>query len=504
MLAPPMLRPVLSSIMLCISALAAQAKTATELFEAVSPSIVVVRGMDAAGKPNSLGSGVVIANDVVVTNCHVVNKSSRLAVSYRGGLYAATLRHSDHNRDVCSLNVTGMVAPVATLGSTQPLKVGQKVYAIGAPKGLDLTLSEGIISSLREVEAGRYLQISAPISPGSSGGGLFDEEGRLIGLPTFYLAEGQQLNFAVPVEWVKALPQRHAKANLKPNVQPSLAWFNKGIELENKEDWPGLLKHMQTWIQVYPQDAAAWYGLGVAYHQSGQSVKAIEAFQQALRTNPEDTKAWTNLGVAYNQLGQTAKAIEAFQQVLRINPEDAHAWNNIGVAYRESGQTAKVIEAYQQALRINPEYASAWYNLGGAYAQSGQSTKAIEAFQQALRIKPEDADAWHNLAVTYRQSNQTAKAIEAFQQALRINPGDAKVWYNLGSAYGRSGQTAKAIEALQQALRINPEHTNAWVFLGITYKMSGQTHKVMEVHRQLKRLDPAEADKFFNKYVLPQ
>ncbi|WP_323759667.1 serine protease, partial [Immundisolibacter sp.] len=178
-----------------------QAKSPTELFESVSSSIVVVHGRDNEGKPQSLGSGVVLSKDEIVTNCHVIEKSATLSVEHRGREYSATLKHSDYDHDVCSLNVTGFDAPAAVLGSTKLLKVGQKVFAIGAPQGLELTLSEGIISSLREVTGGRYLQISAPISPGSSGGGLFDEEGRLLGLPTFYLGGGQQLNFAVPVEW---------------------------------------------------------------------------------------------------------------------------------------------------------------------------------------------------------------------------------------------------------------------------------------------------------------
>ncbi|MBC7162892.1 MAG: serine protease [Immundisolibacter sp.] len=442
-----------------------QAKSPTELFESVSSSIVVVHGMDNQGKPQSLGSGVVLSKDEIVTNCHVIEKSATLSVEHRGREYSATLKHSDYDHDVCSLNVTGFDAPAAVLGSTKPLKVGQKVFAIGAPQGLELTLSEGIISSLREVTGGRYLQISAPISPGSSGGGLFDEEGRLIGLPTFYLGGGQQLNFAVPVEWIKALPQR----STKPTAQPAISWLNKALELEGEKDWPGLLKHAQAWTRAQSQDSMAWYSLGFAYGQAGQTTKAIEAFQQALRINPEQAEAWNNLGVVYRQAGQTAKAIEAFQQALRINPEHAKAWNNLGVAYRNAGQTTKEIEAYQQALRINPEQAEAWNDLGIAYGQAGQTTKAIEAFQQALRINPEQAEAWNNLGV----------------------------------AYGQAGQTAKAIEAYLQALRINPEYAHAWNNLGVAYRQAGQTSKVMEAHRQLKRLDPALADEFFNKTVLP-
>ena len=512
-----------------------QAKSPTELFESVSSSIVVVHGMDNQGKPQSLGSGVVLSKDEIVTNCHVIEKSATLSIEHRGREYSATLKHSDYDHDVCSLNVTGFDAPAAVLGSTQPLKVGQKVFAIGAPQGLELTLSEGIISSLREVTGGRYLQISAPISPGSSGGGLFDEDGRLIGLPTFYLGGGQQLNFAVPVEWIRALPQRSTKT--EPIAQPATSWLNKATELEGENDWPGLLKHAQAWTRAQPQDwmawavlgeaywrlkqtakaieayqqalhinpeyAEAWYNLGVAYGRAGQTAKAIEAHQQALRINPEHAKAWYILGAIYARAGQTAKAIEACQQALRINPEDAKAWHILGLAYGQAGQAAKAINAYQQALRVNPEYAEAWHILGLAYGLAGQTAKAIEAYQQALRINPEDGEAWDNLGIGHATAGQTAKAIEAFQQALRINPELVDAWSNLGATYVQAGQTAKAIEACQQALRINPEHANAWFILGGAYKIFGQTSKVMEAHRQLKRLDPASADEFFNEIVLP-
>ena len=478
-----------------------QAKSPTELFESVSSSIVVVHGMDNQGKPQSLGSGVVLSKDEIVTNCHVIEKSATLSIEHRGREYPATLKHSDYDRDVCSLTVTGFDAPVAVLGSTQPLKVGQKVFAIGAPQGLELTLSEGIISSLREVTGGRYLQISAPISPGSSGGGLFDEDGRLIGLPTFYLGGGQQLNFAVPVEWIKALPQRSTK--MAPTAQPAIWWLNKAAELEGKKDWPGLLEHAQAWTRAQSQDSMAWTALGEAYGQLKQTTKAIEAYQQALRINPEFAEAWDGLGDAYAQAGQTATAIEAYHQALRINPEYGEAWYNLGVVCSQASQTAKAIEAYHQALRINPEDAAAWNNLGTAYGQTDQTAKAIEAYQQALRINPEDAAAWNNLGTDYGQAGHTAKAIEAFQQALRINPEFARAWYNLGTVYGRAGQRAKAIEAFQQALRINPEYAQAWFGLGIGYKISGQTSKVMEAYRQLKRLDPELADEFFNKFVLP-
>ena len=203
------------------------------VFEKVSSSIVVIKTYDAKGNGQSLGSGVVLEDGVVVTNCHVVKEASTIQVLHQETNYPATLRHTDWDRDICTLDVDGFKGYAVTRGSTIRLKVGAKVYAIGAPKGLELTLSDGLISSLRPVPGGQYLQITAPISPGSSGGGLFDDDGFLIGLPTFYLSEGQQLNFAVPVEWINELSKQNTTAP-KKEKKTSIGWLNRTVELRER------------------------------------------------------------------------------------------------------------------------------------------------------------------------------------------------------------------------------------------------------------------------------
>ena len=423
-----MLRYTLIAIVLFSSSLA-HAKTPGEVYEQAAKSTVVVLNMDGKGKTQGMGSGVILPDRDVVTNCHVVKDASSLRVRIGKQEYPATLRYSDWDRDVCSLVVTGINASAVVVGSTKTLKVGAKVYAVGAPKGLELTLSDGIVSSLREVKGGQYIQTTAAISPGSSGGGLFDEHGALVGLTTFYLAEGQNLNFAVPVEWVQELPKRSVKT--APKVQTETQWLNKAVELESREDWPALIKHCLGWTQAQPGSAEAWYNLGNAYGKAVQSAKAIEAYQQALRNNPELAEAWYNLGNAYGKAVQSAKAIEAFQQALRINPELAEAWYNLGIAYGKAGQSAKAIEAFQQALRINPEDAEAWNNLGNTYVKAGQSAKAIGAFQQALRINPEDADAWNNLGIAYALSGQRDKVLEVYKRLKSLDSSLAERFFKV-------------------------------------------------------------------------
>jgi len=179
------------------------AKTAETIFEEASNSVVVVQTYNKKGSALSQGSGVVVEENTVATNCHVLNGAATIKIKHNGDYFNSSVRSTNWEKDVCLLTSDRLDAVAAKMEKQQP-QDWSKIYTIGAPRGLELTLSDGIISGLRESGEGRYIQISAPISPGSSGGGLFDSVGRLIGLPTFYLSNGQQLNFALPIEWVLA------------------------------------------------------------------------------------------------------------------------------------------------------------------------------------------------------------------------------------------------------------------------------------------------------------
>jgi serine protease Do len=188
---------------------AAHALSPEELFTRVSPSVYFVYGADSNERRLTQGSGVVIAPQRVITNCHVVRDASFVFVRKENVIYLSKVEHRDPKRDLCQLQVPNLAAPAVTLGNSRDLKVGQKVYALGNPKGLEVTLSDGLVSALRGPDGvDPIIQTTAPISPGSSGGGLFDGEGRLVGITTLQRPDGQNLNFALPAEWVAELPER--------------------------------------------------------------------------------------------------------------------------------------------------------------------------------------------------------------------------------------------------------------------------------------------------------
>ena len=270
-------------------------------------------------------------------------------------------------------------------------------------------MSEGLISSLRPYEGSQYIQTSAAISPGSSGGGLFDDQGRLVGITTFQIIEGQNLNFALPVDWIGELPKRarvpsfeeflaqersagEAKKGGLDFLNREMAWRDGTIPFIKKEDWRGLLTFSQQRVNSEPEFARAWGTLGDAYRGLQQCDQAIQAYREALRIQPEDSSAWSSLGFAYKDLQQYDQAIQAYREALRIQPDYFLAWHSLGIAYALLQQYDQAIQAYREALRIQPNFTIAWYNLGTAYAFKGQRVMPREIYQTLRKLDPTMAE----------------------------------------------------------------------------------------------------------------
>jgi len=291
------------------------ALTPSQVFEKVKDSILVVKTLDAQGKVKLQGSGVLLPSGKVATNCHVVEGGASYLVGRSKQFVPAILYAEDGDNDICILDAKGITGKPVQLGKAASLKVGEKVYAVGAPQGLELSLSDGIVAQLRGGPP-PLIQTTAAISPGSSGGGLFDAEGRLVGLTTLYMVGGQSLNFAIPVEWIgEVKPGRKLAAEGRSQTE----WLKRALALENLKDWQGLLDWCRKWTKSEPKDTIAWYGLGFAYGSLNRHNDAIEAYRQALRINPEYAEVWYNLGVVYGLSGNRTAALDAVQKLRRLD-----------------------------------------------------------------------------------------------------------------------------------------------------------------------------------------
>jgi S1-C subfamily serine protease len=167
---------------------------AEQVFQQAGAAVYVVKALPR------LGSAVAISDSELLTNCHVVGDSAQVTLIRDRKEMTAKLVSRNAKADRCVLRAEAKLPAWVRIRSYESISTGERAFSIGAPSGLELTVAEGIVSSKRTPDDRRYIQTSAPISPGSSGGGLFDAQGHLLGITTFHILNAQNLNFAIAAE----------------------------------------------------------------------------------------------------------------------------------------------------------------------------------------------------------------------------------------------------------------------------------------------------------------
>lgn len=192
-----------------------------------SKTVVTIISLDHNGQPLSVGTGFFInSKGFIATNHHVFEGSSTVVIKAIDGKNGEIIEiiNDDPELDLSIAKTSFKNSPSVSYGDVGNISIGEAVVVIGNPVGLERTVSNGIVSGIREYNQIKIIQITAPISPGSSGGPVFNENGNVIGIATAYLDRGQNLNFAIPINYlknlkpfsgtIKSLPKLEEKYNL--------------------------------------------------------------------------------------------------------------------------------------------------------------------------------------------------------------------------------------------------------------------------------------------------
>ena len=195
---------------LIVTAHSASADTQTpqQIAKKVFPSVVLLIMEDANGQPMSLGSGFFVQEGVIASNLHVVKGATRgyaKIVGQGAKLNVEGIVGIDQERDLVLLKTLAPRIPYISLGNSDIVEVGEPIYAVGNPQGLEGTFSQGIVSSIRQADSDKLLQITSSISPGSSGGPVLNSKGEVVGVAVATFQGGQNLNFAIPSNYLKTL-----------------------------------------------------------------------------------------------------------------------------------------------------------------------------------------------------------------------------------------------------------------------------------------------------------
>lgn len=442
----------------------AQAGEAERVFERVRSSVVTITTFDERTQPDSEGSGVVIAAGQVVTNCHVVQEAVTIRVRSDNKEWPATLSLSDAQRDLCHLAVPGLTLAAVIIRGYSDIQIGEPVFAVGNPLGFGLSVSSGLVSALNQAREEPAIFTSAPVSPGSSGGGLFDAEGRLLGITTLAFVRGaQNMNVAVPADWIAELPKRGVpghKAMAAPGPDPD--WRGLAESLRTTEQWDKLAEWAQRWLEIFPTSAEAGTYLGLALVNLKQFEEAKQVFLKALQRDPRYATAHGYLAVAYQALGEKDAAMKALQSALVLQPAAGYYRRVLAFLQRENGSLDEALASIQMALRFSPGDEDCWELFGELLYQQEKYQEAVDAYRTVLRLKPGHVAATSNIAKALTALGEGAAARQMLATAPTAHTSDAATWVVLGGAEEIKGRFTEAERAFRKALEINPELAEAW------------------------------------------
>lgn len=379
---------------------------ADSVYRKTMGSIAVVTAYNRAGEPLTEGSGFVASEDgAIVTNYHVVGIAK--AIKARIGnrvLDVQGVVYGDKDNDLVVLKTKGRGMPAVRFGDSDKIREGEKVYIVSGTEGPGVRVHEGVFKGTKTVIHGRKaLEITVPVSHGSSGSAVFNSDGEVIGIVTFFINRGTPLVWAMPVNLIRD------KINSRVKIV--------SVDMIIKE---------------YSRTAEYWFYLGYFLLKAGASKDAAGVLREAIRLKPGYADAHYYLGITCEKLNKNKDAEGSFRKALRAAPDFADAHFSLGVLYGKQGQYREAVEALKQAVKSAPDFPDAYYAMGVALGKLGLHRDSMEAYKQAIRLKPDFPDAYYNLGIACEKTSSYAEAAEVFQKLLKFKPDYAEAHYNLG------------------------------------------------------------------------
>ncbi|MSQ80347.1 MAG: serine protease [Candidatus Methylopumilus sp.] len=266
---------------------------------AVNHAIVKVHVANNTGN-HGVGSGIVVADNQVATNCHVVANAQGVQVSKFGVAFSPSSMKADWRHDLCILQFQYLDIKPVSLGDTQKLNYQQSVFSKSfGGNALKPIISFGNIKALYTLDHEKIIQSSAGFAMGASGGGLFDDEGRLLGLTTFKSPGRHAYYYSIPVEWIKTLLNKGKDIQLTAQTEAPFwdapfekrPFFMQTYDATREESWGRLKNIAVLWLNIEPESEEALFYDALASFELKDYVLAKKELNEVVKKNPRHAQA---------------------------------------------------------------------------------------------------------------------------------------------------------------------------------------------------------------------
>lgn len=466
------------------SAFAAHAADPRDIYTQLRASVLPLELRDAKSAQVGAHTAIVVAPRQVVMACDLLSGNTQPRIIANSRPLSASVRARDVQRNLCLLDVPDLDAPAAkwTASDAMPA-VGARVYAVSNALGLGVGISEGVVAGVREFGDRRYIQFSAPISPGSEGGALVNDAGQLIGVIDYRHRDGQNVNFAAPAQWIAEIEAR------KVTVDENQKFRDLALDLAREKKTTELLKLARDWTAAIPGDIEAWRVLAVAAALQADIDTEEKAYREMRRINPAMVSAGIGLSNVFMKRKQYAEALELARSLLALRQEDADVWVAIGQAELMLNNLDRADEAYRRAMSLFPWANGAAAGLVDVAERRGDAAGITAAWQRLAHLYPDATGVQTQLVNAYLRERRPAKALPVVERLLEREPKNAELWYWKGAVMGALGRPTDAIAAYRAALDKAPDNAPyIWGAMARTYYELTLFPESIRAYREAVRL----------------
>ncbi len=513
-----------------------QSQDAQKILQSTSEGVISLIALGANKEVMAEGSAFAVEPGVLATAYQLISKAREVeGISSKGKkIKIEGILSVDKKLNLALLSTKGKLTTLS-LGNSDEVKEGKKLFAVGFNENNEIAVEEGTVKNALNLTAGqKVFETSLTPHQNFSGGPLVDESGKVMGMLIFL---ERRISFMLPSNDLKTV-QKKSLMKFKDWQPEDYLETLEGASLAGRisallDETGRAQLYLEKVVQANPDDIGiqallasvynrqrnyeksiasyqkvieldrnrddAYYGLGTVYLRMRRFNEAIPPLEKAVQLNLDHKEAYFHIGSAYEEMKDFARAAEAYERYLNFDHQNkGETYLRLGMCRMNLEQFSQAITAFQEAIKDNPQDIKINYQLALAYQKTNQLDKAEEVYRMLAQQSPEEAHIYYRTILTmYDRAGNSEKAIEAAKKLIEINPNSEADHYNLGLMYMKLNRYKDAVAAFQEALKINPGYEYAYMNIGYIHYLQKRYADAIDVYKKAVSFIPENADAWF-------